>query len=595
MKDISSADEYFSNGGAARYLLSQVFHMKYLALACDYDGTVADHGRVAAPTLAAFERLLASGRHLILVTGRELDDLLANFPHAELCEWIVAENGCVLYRPATQERQALCELPPRQFVAALRRRGVAPLAVGEVIVSTRVPHEGAVLEVIRELGLELQLIFNKGAVMVLPAGKNKASGLAAAIEMAGLSPHNVVGVGDAENDHAFLDLCGCAVAVANALPMVQQKADFVTGGAAGAGVAELIDELVGDDLASRDRLLARHQLLLGVAAQGGERRVALHRANIMLAGSSGSGKSTIVTGILERLAEQHYQYCVVDPEGDYENFEGAVSLGQGHRIPTVDEALHVLRNPRTNLIVNLVGIAFKDRPAFFTALLSRLAEQRATKGRPHAVIVDEAHHVLPASSPAASLALPHNIKGVIYVTVEPQSVAAAVLTSLDTLLAVGAAEKVFSGFAGVTGRTVPGIEKAQLERGEMLCWEVGSARAPIGLRAVPGRAERRRHRRKYAEGDLGAECSFYFRGRDGKLNLKAQNLIVFMQLADGVDDQTWEYHLRRGDYAQWFLRCIKDETLGAEALKVQQRKISAVESRQRIKAAITQRFTLPAT
>ena len=49
------------------------------------------------------------------------------------------------------------------------------------------------------------MIFNKGAVMILPSGVNKATGLAAALEELGLSPHNVVGVGDAENDHAFLE------------------------------------------------------------------------------------------------------------------------------------------------------------------------------------------------------------------------------------------------------------------------------------------------------------------------------------------------------------------------------------------------------
>ena len=59
------------------------------------------------------------------------------------------------------------------------------------------------LETIRDLGLEFQITFNKGAVMVLPAGVNKASGLAAAIGELGLSPLKVVGVGDAENDHAF--------------------------------------------------------------------------------------------------------------------------------------------------------------------------------------------------------------------------------------------------------------------------------------------------------------------------------------------------------------------------------------------------------
>ena len=80
--------------------------MRYLALACDYDGTLAHHGRVDEATLAALERLLATGRKLILVTGRELPDLLSVFPHLGLFERVVAENGALLYRPGSREEGA---------------------------------------------------------------------------------------------------------------------------------------------------------------------------------------------------------------------------------------------------------------------------------------------------------------------------------------------------------------------------------------------------------------------------------------------------------------------------------------------------------
>src|SRR5207247_234345 len=135
----------------------------------------------------------------------------------------------------------LADPPPARFVARLRERGVAPLTVGRSIVATREPNEATVLEVIRELGLELHVIFNKGAVMVLPSGVNKATGLAAALGELCLSAHNVVGVGDAENDHAFLAACECAAAVANALPALKEHADLVTRGRRGAGVAKLVD------------------------------------------------------------------------------------------------------------------------------------------------------------------------------------------------------------------------------------------------------------------------------------------------------------------------------------------------------------------
>jgi HAD superfamily hydrolase (TIGR01484 family) len=222
--------------------------MRYQVLACDYDGTLAHHGRVAASTVEALHRLLESGRRLVMVTGRELPDLVQQGPPIELFEWVVAENGALLYRPSTREEFPLAPRPPDAFVETLRRRGVAPLSVGRVIVATVEPHDKAALEAIRDLGLELQVIFNKGAVMVLPVGVNKATGLTAALEEMKLSPHNVVAVGDAENDRAFLTLCQSAVAVANALPSLKATADLVTRGSHGDGVAELIDELVRDDL-----------------------------------------------------------------------------------------------------------------------------------------------------------------------------------------------------------------------------------------------------------------------------------------------------------------------------------------------------------
>src|SRR5262245_37756848 len=144
--------------------------MRYHALACDYDGTIAWDGVVSDPTIRALEDVRKSGRRLILVTGRELDDLRRVFSRLDLFDRVVAENGAVLYRPATHEEQTLAERPPEEFVRELIRRGAQRVSVGRVIVATWRPHEITAVEVIRDLGLELQVIFNKGAVMVLPSG-----------------------------------------------------------------------------------------------------------------------------------------------------------------------------------------------------------------------------------------------------------------------------------------------------------------------------------------------------------------------------------------------------------------------------------------
>jgi hydroxymethylpyrimidine pyrophosphatase-like HAD family hydrolase len=210
--------------------------MRYLALACDYDGTLAANGRVSEETVQALERLRETGRKLILVTGRELEDLLSQFSRIEIFERVVAENGALVYTPKNREERVLGDAPPESFIKALDTLSVHPISTGRVIVATWEPHEKAVLEAIRELGLELQVIFNKGAVMVLPAGINKATGLNYALKELGLSPHNAVGIGDAENDHAFLDVCECSVVVSNALPALKEKADWVTRNSHGEGV-----------------------------------------------------------------------------------------------------------------------------------------------------------------------------------------------------------------------------------------------------------------------------------------------------------------------------------------------------------------------
>jgi hypothetical protein len=234
--------------------------LRYLVLATDYDGTLAQDGRVSPAVLEGLERLRASGRRLVLVTGRVLEDAMRACPRLDLFDRVVAENGAVLYRTGTRDKTALSRPPPASFEAALRDRGIPDVQRGDVIVATREPHQTAVLEVIRALGLELQVILNKGAVMVLPSGVNKGTGLAAALADLGLSRHDTVGVGDGENDHAFLADCECAVAVADALPSLKAEADWVTPGDAGAGVLQLAERLLSEDLSSLEPRLDRHAL-----------------------------------------------------------------------------------------------------------------------------------------------------------------------------------------------------------------------------------------------------------------------------------------------------------------------------------------------
>ncbi|GAA3744235.1 hypothetical protein HDA32_002402 [Spinactinospora alkalitolerans] len=570
--------------------------MRYHALACDFDGTLARDGLVPEATMAALERVSRSGRRLLLVTGRELDDLLAVFPHADLFDMIVAENGGVLYDPGRRSLHPLAEAPPPEFVERLRAAEVRPLGVGHVLVSTREPHDRTVLAAIRDLGLELQVVYNKGAVMVLPPAVNKASGLTAALRRLRVSAHNVVSVGDAENDHAMLRLSECGAAVANALDAVKEHCDLVLRRSHGEGVADLAAALVDSDL--RGVAITRHDILLGTA-DGAAVTVPPYGTALAVAGPSGSGKSTATSALLERLGQAGYQYCVVDPEGDYTDFEDAAVLGDPTRAPTVDEALRLLEQPERDVVVNLLAVPLRDRPAFFAELLPRLAGMRGRTGHPHWTVVDEAHHLMPpelAEPPVRDL---HDIGGLMMITVHPETLSRHVLALLGTVIAVGDDPSVtLRSFASALGRPEPrlpaGSGEADPEPSPITVWDTREDEARR-LRLTPSEAQRTRHRRKYAAGTMSRDKSFYFTGPEGRMRLRARNLQTFLEIAEGIDDDTWMHHLRRHDYSRWLEDSVRDSELAGLVRAAEDAgELDARTSRERVSGLVNERYTLPA-
>lgn len=564
--------------------------MYYLALAADYDGTIAQHGAVDAETCDALRQLKDTGRRLVLVTGRELADLKHAFPEVSIFDRVVAENGGVIYDPDTGQERALASAPAPSLVEKLMQRKVEPISVGRSIVATWEPHHTAVLEVIHELGLELQIIFNKGAVMVLPPGVNKASGLKAALLELDISFHNVVGVGDAENDHAFLRACGCSAAVANALPTIKQEADIRLSGDHGAGVIELVHRMIKDDV----RLLpaSRHGLLIGSDRKGKE--VYLEPdSTVLIAGNSGSGKSRFATLLLERMAANQFEFCVFDPEGDYQGLEHAITIGSASQPPVAEQAVMLLRKTGVNLVINALKLDLQDRRALLAQLLPPIGELRARSGRPQWLLIDEAHHALPATDNAAVRDLPAVLPGTIFITVDPESLAAKTLQRVETVLAFGSnAFTVIDAFAIAANAPRPRGIPILLKQGEILCWSRESGDPPRAVRVGAPQSKHPRHTGKYAAGDVGEWQNFHFRGPQKAINLCANNLMQFLQLSQQVDDGTWEHHLRAGDYSAWFRDVIKDDELAHEAAEAERDlSLDPAESRRRINTAVRKRYT----
>jgi len=568
--------------------------MRYLVLAADYDGTLATDGKVDESTLSALERLRTSGRRAILLTGRQLDDLLSVCPKISVFDQVVAENGAVLYEPRTRKQTLLGEPPPPRFLQRLRELTGNSIGVGKVIVDTRLPHHIAALQAIQEMGLELQIVFNGESVMVLPTGVNKASGMDHALSKLGFSPHEAIGIGNAQNDHSFLKSCECAVAVANALPAIRELAAFTTAGEAGQGVAEVIDELIANDLSRMEGQLKKNLVPIGIGPDEKAVAISPYGLNILIAGPSRSGKSTLTAGLVERLIDRAYQVCMVDPEGDYGTLPQVLTLGSpGHAVP-VNEALAVLEDPKLNLNLNLLGISLADRPQYFGQLFPRLQAMRTRTGRPHWIVLDEAHHMLPLEWGHVGKALPHRLGETILVTVHPEHVAPLTLSLVDLVVLVGMSpEKTLKSFADVLGLEFHWPEGLSYQRGHAVAWFPRSGKPPFSMRILSTRVERIRHLRKYAEGNLG-DRSFHFRGPDGRHNLRVQNLVVFAQIAEGIDEETWLFHLHNGDYSTWFREAVKDPYLADQAERIEQRRdLQPAETRSLIVGFIEGRYTLP--
>jgi HAD superfamily hydrolase (TIGR01484 family) len=566
--------------------------MYFIALATDYDGTLAHDGIVSQKTLAALERFKKTGRKLILVTGRELPDLKRVFPDIGLFDKVVVENGALIYTPASEEERVISSSPEPKFVTRLTKRGVKPLSVGRSIVATWEPHQATVLEIIKKMGLELEIIFNKGAVMILPSGINKATGLAAALRDLRLSPHNVVGVGDAENDHAFLQACGCSVAVDNAIPAVKDTANLVMRGARGKGVEQLIDKMIQHDHAIVSR---RHDgIVLGSA--GGDEIYLSPTDTVLIAGSSGIGKSTLATALTERFVESKFQFCIFDPEGDYDGLEGAVRLGDGSSAPTKAQVLDLIAKADSNIVVNGLALRVNERPDFFADLLPGLTSFRRRTARPHWLVIDEAHHLLPKRRDDTRAILSLELPGAILITVHPEAISTDALRLVTAIIALGPkAKDVVQVFCHETGigapKAIPTPKGARV-----LFWRPQAGKRVKTVKVIEPRQSLKRHSRKYAEGQLDEAGSFYFHGPDNAMNLRAHNLMIFAQIAEGIDDKTWEFHLHAGDYSKWFRHQIRDKDLARETAEAEEDKtLSAEESRKRVLDAVRRRYTAPAT
>jgi hydroxymethylpyrimidine pyrophosphatase-like HAD family hydrolase len=219
--------------------------MRIQALATDGDGTCLKDNKMLDETVAAFKQLRSAGIRLILVTGEHPNEL-KEFPHLNLFDHVIAENGAVIVDQKTGAEELLGPRPPAELLVALNHAGVT-MQVGRVLIATDTEARPLVEGVIDRLGVDWHTVPNRKDLMVLPASVDKATGLGTLLKRIQIAPQQVAAIGDAENDCAMLKYCGFGVAVANGLPPVKECAKLVTRGHAGHGVIELASRLLNGD------------------------------------------------------------------------------------------------------------------------------------------------------------------------------------------------------------------------------------------------------------------------------------------------------------------------------------------------------------
>lgn len=408
--------------------------MRYVALAAGFDGTLARDGCCDERCIESLRSLSATGRKLILTTGRALRELLEIFPEARIFDYVVAENGAVMYCPATRQSAILAPAPPEILVQELQRRRIAPMSVGSSSITTLRSNQEQVCAALRKLGLEFQAVINDGVLSILPAGVDKAYGVQAALKELGVSPHNLVAIGDGENDVALFTLAEHAAAVRNAEPALKRAADRTTRSAWCDGFLEFAHELIATDLAAAP---PRRRILLGRRDDGKEISLAPGRDSLLVCGPRSSGKSAICEALLRQLLAQRYQCCVIDaqPNSLGSARAGVTTLGEPHEAPRLADALHALEQPGGSVIVNLAALAVETRPVFVEALLLQLQALHDRVGRPHCMLINQAHNFLTRGAVRSTARLAEI--AMIYATSEPQLLSSQVRSSVKLIIEAG--------------------------------------------------------------------------------------------------------------------------------------------------------------
>lgn len=543
----------------------------YHVVAADIDGTLTSAGELSPAALQALDRARAGRVSVVLVTGRIAGELIADFPGiTEHADAMVLENGAVLL--LDDESVLLAPAVDSALDDELVSRRV-PFRRGEALVATEAKYAADVVDAIGHLGLDCQIIRNRGELMVLPAGVTKGSGLRTALSRMNRSPHNTIAIGDAENDLSMMMAAELGVAVANAVDSVASRADVVLDGRDGSGVARLLD---GPIVSGAQRWCPeRHWIDIGTFADGDATKLPGSQGRIVVTGPPGSGKSHLIGLMAERWILSGYGVLVVDPEGDHselKDLDNVIVVDSRNDLPEPAQLTDML-HPRTSVVVDLSGLGPEAKSGYVHRMRSVMEAHREEYGFPHWVVYDEAHLLGRGEEPRWL-----RRGGYVLSSFAPASLPAEELDASDIVVETTAVDRD----AAVPQTTL----RASIRYGD-------SEPRPF---AVARRSTVHiRHRHKYSDVALPKERRFYFRPAEGQVLPPASTMREFGIAVNQLAPESLEFHLERGDFSRWLKRTLIDTEFAAEVAswedQLAARRAADIERiRAHIVAAVQQRY-----
>lgn len=391
----------------------------------------------------------------------------------------------------------------------------------------------------------------------------------------GISHHNTIAIGDAENDHSLLEVCEVGVAVSNAVDSLKAHADLVLDQPDGTGLASF---LRGPVVAGRQRLHPRRwRLDLGTVAGGTPVSIPASQLNVLIAGSPRRGKSFVAGLIAERLIGLGYSVLVIDPEGDHTGLgrlRGVLVMGGESRFPSPHELVRLTRHRFGSVILDLSAMSSGDRAEYLRTMPAALEAQMTCTGLPHWVVVDEAHEPLGRHETARTF-LSLRATGFCLATHRPADLCMDALLGVDVVIALPGGREVDATVDLLAaGGGMPHSEARELLAsagpGQAVLIDRRSAGEAIVFSLQQRATGHVRHWHKYAAGRLPPDRRFYFRRDwDTATGTTAGNIAEFEHELRHCSEEAIGHHCAHGDFSRWIAEVLGDPPLGADVSMVE--------------------------